>query len=337
MNEQLLQLPPSLKAGDSIQDRAGQTYMQPQINYVVRASVEVPSSTSGSLVKVQSTREIRLIPFTEIRPPLATEDFPGEYTSSSTKSLTRVPFGGLFGELSISMNEPSPLKFTDGPISANTLGSLRLALRPVDVVATIEPRSLTCIIHSTVLVKVISSATPLRGMPSYSMARAENSMRILASCIDLQTRKIDVHSWTPDNQRQAGRNPGSRVCTWVTTLSLPICIPGRLLPTFCSTLAALRYSLRIRLNVKGMHHSTFKLEVPLQVLYCGDGPNIRVDSSIENHHHGNIFDPLGAARALQVSLSQINDPCFIPLMHYSILKWKSSPQLTTTTAECRQL
>jgi hypothetical protein len=125
ISEKSLHLLPSLKVGDSIKGRAGRTYTQPLINYAIRAVVKFPHLAGGTPAEVQKTRGIRLIPVTEIWPPLATEDFPGEYTVS-TKSLTRIPFRRLFGEMSVSMDEPSVLRLIDGSPSASTLGCLRL-------------------------------------------------------------------------------------------------------------------------------------------------------------------------------------------------------------------
>jgi hypothetical protein len=48
------------------------------------------------------------------------------------------------------------------------LGCLRLTLKPASRVANcIKPRSLACTIYSGILVRMISSTLPLRGMPTY--------------------------------------------------------------------------------------------------------------------------------------------------------------------------
>ena len=320
INEQHQYLPPSIKAGDSITDRAGRTYMQPLINYVIHAVVNFGGLVRGDFVKVQNTREIMLIPFTEIAPPLSTEDFPGEYTSISTQSLTKIPFGGLFGELSISMDEPSALRFSDSFPNASTLGYLTLALRLVDTVANnIRPKRLTCTIRSGVLVKEAFSTMPLRGMPSYFMLNTEKCLRARSCYIALQTRKIDLHSWESKSHPRPGRNEESQDSTWVTSLILPICCSRRLLPTFCSALAALRYVLRVHLNIKDMYHSPLTLEVPLQVVYCRRVENAGADSIVnDDHDQPNIHDFPGT---LQVSYSDSMAVCLILLMHHSFLDW----------------
>jgi hypothetical protein len=143
----------------------------------------------------------------------------------------------------------------------------------VDTVAdNIGPRRLTCTVRSGILVKEVFSTIPLRGIPSYAMLKTEKCLQARTSYIDLQTRKIDVRSWRPECQPLPSGHRGSRDSAWVTTLIIPISGPRRLLPTFCSELAALRYVLRVSLDIRGMHHSPFALDVPLQVLYCRDVP-----------------------------------------------------------------
>ena len=280
--------------------------MQPLISYTIRAIAELRGCVTEPSLELQDTREIKLIPFTEIGPPLATEDFPGEYTSTSTKSLTKTPFGGFFGEMSISMNEPSPLRFTDVSPSAGTLGYLRIVLRRVGTTASnSEPKRLTCTIRSGIHVKMLSSTMPLRGMPSYSMLKTEKQLRLRASCLDLQTRKIDAHSWGREGGNQLGGDREPRASIWVTTLILPICGSKRLPPTFCSTLAALRYALRVRLDIGGMYHSPFALEVPLQVLYCRDERNAR-DLMVNDHYsHQNVHNLSGVSGILHVGSADI--------------------------------
>lgn len=276
INEQLLQLPPSFKAGEAITDTAGQTFMQPLIDYILQAVVHFDGLVPGPPVKVQSAREIMLVPFTEIGPPLATEDFPGEYTSISTRSLSKIPFGGLFGEMSISMDEPPALRFSEGLLSARSLGYLKLILRPKDDVAnTIKQRRLKCTIKSGIVVKVFSSMTPLHGMPTYSMLQTDKYLRVRARHVSLQTRRVDVFLSKADGQPLPGGSRERQDFTWTTSLYLPI-YSTKLLPTFCSTQAALCYALRVQLNFSGVYHSPFVLNVPLQVLHCKEAETVRV-------------------------------------------------------------
>jgi hypothetical protein len=243
--------------------------MQPLINYAVRAVLELSDPVAGPARELQDIRNIMLIPFIGPSPPLAIEDFPGEYVLESTKLLTKIPSMNSFGEMSISMNEPSALVFTGDSQNATTLGYLKLILKPTNGVGnSIVPRALKCTIWSQIHVKTFFSTIPLYGMPNYSMLERKSGLRIESRYINLQTRKISAHSWIPEEQSPPGATREPRDALWATTLVLPVCGSSRLLPTFCSTLAALRYALRVRVNIGGFHHLPLALEIPLQVLYC---------------------------------------------------------------------
>lgn len=60
------------------------------------------------------------------------------------------------------------------------------------------------------------------------------------------------------------------------TLELLILQPEEIASNVRSTMAVLGYALRQRLDIRGIYHPPFMLELPLQVLYCGEGGNIRV-------------------------------------------------------------
>jgi hypothetical protein len=322
--EQFLQLPPSLKAGESHRNRHGQTCMQPLISYAIRAVLELRGPVAGLLRELQDTRNILLIPFTGPSPPLAIDDFPGEYVVESKTLLTKIPYRNSFGEMSISMNEPSALVFTGGTPNATTLGYMNLILKPVNGVGSSNaPEPLKCTIYSQIHVKIFYSTMPLRGMPTYSMLKGKSGLRVQSRYINLQTRKIRAHSWRPDERPKPGGNREIKD-SWTTILVLPICGSSRLLPTFCSTLAALRYALRVRVNIGGFHHSPIALEIPLQVLSCSDVRNVRGNSISENNFDDrNVQDAVGLQGSgnfdtFQVSLPNRTDFHFTK-RHHSIL------------------
>ncbi|KAH8807988.1 hypothetical protein F5884DRAFT_350626 [Xylogone sp. PMI_703] len=280
VSEQFLHLPPSIKAGESTIDRAGHIYMQPLISYNLHASADFHSQVIGP-VTIQNTCEIRLMPFTQVKPPLAAEDFPGEYSFSETKALTKLPFGGSFGDMTISMKEPAALRFKQGSSGGHTAGYLKLALKSSGALAKIsKSRRLMCTIRSGILVKVFSSVAPLSGMPSSSMSETDKRLRLQASHLSLPTRKIEVYLEKSDNERTDGESKDAQCSTWTATLTLPIACTKTLLPTFCSRLAALRYAFKVHLDIKGVYHLPLSLEVPLQVLYCGhEGGHLDCDST----------------------------------------------------------
>ena len=270
--------------------------MQPLINYAIRAVFELNDPVDGAVKEVQDTRNISLIPVIGPSPPLATEDFPGEFVLKSTKLLAKIPYANPFGAMTISMNEPSALVFNSDSQNATTLGFLKLTLKPSNSVgSSAAPRVLKCTIWSQIHVKTFFSTMPLCGMPNYSMLERKSGLRIESRYIDLQTRKISARSWIPEEQSLPGATPEAGDSLWTTTLVLPICGSSRLLPTFCSTLAALRYALKVRVNIRGFHHFPLGLEIPLQVLYSNDVRNAQASSIVDNNHGGqNVQDAAGS-------------------------------------------
>ncbi len=289
--------------------------MQPLINYAIRAVLEIHDPVAGSLREVQDTRNILLVPFIAPSPPLATEDFPGEYILESTKLLTKIPYRNPFGEISISMNEPSALVFTGDSPNATTLGNMKLILKPANraeksTVPGPLPGPLKCTIHSQIHVIRFYSTMPFYEVPTYSMLKRKNGLRVESQYIDLQTRKMSAYLWRLEEQPRTGGNQELRDWLWTTTLALPVCGPSRLLPTFCSTLAALRYALSVRVNIKGFYHSPIVLEIPMQVLCCRGVRNVQEAVSPQLTAD---FDPFQVSLQMSCSLfTSLNN-------HYSIL------------------
>lgn len=271
--------------------------MQPLISYNIRATAELKNNSAGNM-NLQKILEVKLIPFTEISPPLAVEDFPQEYTFNLTRSLTKIPFGGKCGDLWISMNEPPALRFTDRSTNANTTNQLKLMLTGGSGLITDKgAKHLTCVIRSGILVKIFSSTTSLSGMPSYSMIKTKQGIQAQLSYIELPTRKLNVQlNETDDQDKQFPR--------WATSITLPIECPRTLVPTFCCRLAAVRYAFKIHIDIKGMYHLPMSLEVPIQVLYHGETEADR--GLTDSTRHGNEMVDAGAVPETEMVSPQLN-------------------------------
>jgi len=161
---------------------------------------------------------------------------------------------------------------------ASTVGKLQLILQPADGVVgktKLDIWSWSCTIESHILVKTFYSTVPLRSMPGHCLVNEQSRVQVRSYAKQLVPRMIDLRSWRPHDKQNTELNTHTptqarSTTPWTMTLDLPVTAPSSfsLLPTFCSTLAARCYSLRIRLRIKGLHHETFVLVVPLQVIYC---------------------------------------------------------------------
>lgn len=265
--------------------------MQPFIYYNIRAVVRYRDVTIGPPVEIQESREILLIPFTEASPPLEIQDFPGEYYPISTRKLKSSRLADAFGEMSISMEEPPPLRITPNGPHASTVGKLQLILRPADGVVgntKFDIWSWSCAIESHILVKTFYSTLPLHSMPGHCLVDEQSRVQVRSYAKELVPRTINILSWRPHDKQHTELNTSTTTqarstTPWIMTLDLPVTAPSSfsLLPTFCSTLAARSYALRIHLRIKGLHHETFVLVVPLQVIYCNQIDKARQDT--RNH------------------------------------------------------
>ena len=267
--EQLLRLPPSLSAGEAVIDTCGRICMQPLIEYVVRSLVTVHVPGGLPTVQVQQTRKIVLIPFTEPAPPLELADFPEEFRSSSVAVLRKHSFVAPIGELSVDMDEPEPLRILSD--SGNHCGKawVKLAFRPSRTMQSRTCRARwECSIDTHIRVKTFYSTIPLGEMASNRLLRTNRHLRARSELIALEPRKADLSLCAFINETSDEDLQSTEHITYSTKLLLPIDVADNLLPTFCTPLAARRYTFRVSLRIKGLSHRLLVLEVPLQVCYC---------------------------------------------------------------------
>ena len=267
--EPLLRLPPSLDAGKTLIDTRGRTCMQPLIEYAVRSRATVYVPGGPQTVQVQRSRKIVLIPFTELAPPLEQEDFPGEFRSSSVTVLRKHPFVTPIGELTVAMDEPEPLKIWSGCERNCGKAWVKLIFQPS---RTTQSRACKarweCSIDSYVRVKTFYSTMPLVEMPSDCLLRSNRHLRGHSELIALEPRKADLNLDDFINEPSEGHLQSTEHINYSTKLLLPIDVADKLLPTFCTLLAARRYAFRVSVRIKGLIHQSAILEVPLQVCYC---------------------------------------------------------------------
>lgn len=69
--------------------------------------------------------------------------------------------------------------------------------------------------------------------------------------------------------------------TWISTINMPINVAKSMPPTFLSVLAARRYSVRFKVEILNLHHSSLVLQVPLQIYF--DPQTAGVGISGEGH------------------------------------------------------
>lgn len=258
-------LPPSFGRGALYhQPKSESVFMQPLIMYTLDAEVRTPgSSTSGIAMFCRVSREVPLIPIQSACPPLDTKDFPREYQLRLTRAL-RLRFRyHPIGTIEVSTNEPQPLNLASRYPRPFTTVPIELAfteLRRYRKIAA-HPCNWKICIRTTIISKTFYSVLPLfnYGQPTVRLAKGSSTMNLNVNheCDELRSPRDTFWSLT--------HKDGHAI--WTAGLNVPVHVPNKLPPTFLSTLAGRRYSVRIEINVVNLSHFPLVLEAPLQVIF----------------------------------------------------------------------
>lgn len=296
LHEQLLRLPPSLDGGEVAMGLSGRDCMQPLIEYTIRCAATFHAPGQRKNMDVYSSCKLKLIPFTEVGPPIEQTDFPGEFKTRCTAVVKKHPLASSFGEVSISMREPEPLRMLSNGIAQCSKGWIKFTFRPSRISDSQPcPKRWTCKFVSQIHIKTFYSSEPISEMASNDLLERDSHIRLRSTHICLGSRMVDLTLRELEEVTPGDRPGRYGTRAYSATLLLPIGNLNNLLPTFCSPLAARRYSLQVRLSIKGFCHHQLLLEAPLQVHYC---------SPIHCITHGKRQDsenPCGSTTAPRVS------------------------------------
>ncbi|KAE8396356.1 hypothetical protein BDV23DRAFT_192179 [Aspergillus alliaceus] len=200
------------------------------------------------------------------QPPVCTEDFPGEYQMSAFKTL-RSPLFQPTGRLLVYSHEPPPLDFSPEKEGAATSVRLRLRYESLknDSGMRIPPPRFHGIVRSNLQASTFISVEPQKRSPATSDAPVFPFTFETRESYASQLRKLCFARWTP--LETATRT------LWESEadLAVPCDYPAYLTPSFSSLLVSRRYSLKIYMVISGLGHAALKLELPIQVVYTGDG------------------------------------------------------------------
>lgn len=240
--------------------------MQPSIEYSIRSIATFHFPGQRNNFDVSSSRKLKLIPFTQVGPPLEQEDFPGEFKASATAMLRTRPLASSCGVVSISMREPEPLRMLNNSISSCGKSWIKFAFRPLCDNQSC-PKRWTCKLDSQIQIKTFYSTVPMCEMASCDLLKRNSHTRLRSSYTCEKTRRVDLLLQEQEEASPEKRSEHGGTRTYSATMLWPIG-QANLLPTFCSPLAARRYSLQIRVRIEGFSHHQLSLEAPLQVHYC---------------------------------------------------------------------
>ncbi|KKZ65805.1 hypothetical protein EMCG_01190 [[Emmonsia] crescens] len=225
-------------------------------------------------------RHITLFPTQEPQPPSCTADFPGDYTLSRSAVLRTAMLFRRLGRLSLETMEPAPLEMSRKKSGAST--AIHLALRFRE---SREARSKCESTPPTPDFGVVSlklkqmtfiSVAPQRRLPATHDVLTSPFMAKDTKIINEQSRKMKFSPWVRSRRKEEhGERSVQEKRAWETKTTLIFTYAdGKCpAPTFSSALVSRRYSVRIALHLEGVYHGTLELEVPLQIIYKGNGQN----------------------------------------------------------------
>ena len=203
------------------------------------------------LRRVEASKDINILPYSEPPPPTNTSDYPDEFIASVTSSLRLYRFRPCVGTLSASIEEPKPLVYSNSISTSATETTLRISLEGFTLNLERLQR-LSIRIKSGIRAKTFYSAIPITCMPNQSDLALKSLLRLHDDVMELEEQRYGKLEWEP---------------SWSTSLRIRIAPAQALPPSFCSVLVARSYSLITRVSFDGMYMKDVDFEMPLQVIY----------------------------------------------------------------------
>ncbi|KLJ10671.1 hypothetical protein EMPG_13945 [Blastomyces silverae] len=231
------------------------------------------STTTGTF------RHVMLFPTQEPQPPSCTSDFPGDYALSRSAVLRTTMFFRRLGRLSVETMEPAPLDMSGKKNGASTAIHLVLRFRESrqgggKCESTPPPTPDFGVVSLKLKQMTFISVEPQRRLPATCDLLTSPSMAKDTKVIHEQVRKLKFSPWVRSRWKaEHGGSSDQERRVWETkaTLIFTYANGKRLAPTFSSALVSRRYSVRIALHLERVYHAAVELEVPLQIIYRGDG------------------------------------------------------------------
>ncbi|KAE8156882.1 hypothetical protein BDV40DRAFT_65359 [Aspergillus tamarii] len=274
-------------------------------NFFIRGECNISYCVRGRLTTNtgkpcgETFRRVHFIPTRDQPlPPLCTTDFATEYVLGSSQRI------GLFHvlqsksscELSIHTEEPCPLRFPCEKTASTTI-YLHLRYLYPSPLGTYSPDNCPCpqpdvslVVRTTLEAVTFFSTVPRNRLPKWTDVEPGQEVVKKTTLGPTQTRKLGVLTWVPliqvynnaecyivNEQYKYGNLVG-----WQSNVPLVFTYEGdeRPIPTFACTYASRRHVLSMRVRLK--HHSaTYRLCIPVQVIYSSNGLGATCESLAE--------------------------------------------------------
>lgn len=250
---------------------AGQACCQAEAT--VRYDVEA-TAIRGDTVIATNVHEVRIYDSPDSHPPpVHMADFPEEYHCGQEKRLKIFRIPG--SRLTIIASEPKPLEVR--PRGESTMAAFPLKFIMRD--SPCPPRRLDVRIHSLLKAVTFISANEMDSQPTIKQSKTSAFLAAVPKFGRSYHRSLHLSHWTRNQQSED---------EWVAHafVWLPITENATPTPTFFTPYLSRRYSVSLRLEVKGAGKALFNLNVPLQIVYpvdvgSADAPSYEIATTLQ--------------------------------------------------------
>lgn len=320
-----LKLCPTTKVGLTFSDPfTGQIYGQPAITYALkikRIRTEIPIIFSP---RSCNEREIIVKPYISDAPPVELSHFPREYLTKVTTPLWDHWWKRSFGFLSVMAMEPSPLNICTSSPRSSTAAVLKLTFtHPLGFSQTSlsKPCEWRYLVKYYIRSRTYYSTHPLDHVPTIGTVSSNPNLQVRNTKTISEVRESGILRWSQHSHAEfnLGTRPLADGSTnvavplhsgedpynvtdgihWFTTLTTTISAAKTMLPTFNNQLSSRQYALVLRLALKGLHHKSIELVIPLQVIYYASASTS--ECFIGNGHYNNGCQGDEASQPLEES------------------------------------
>jgi hypothetical protein len=249
-------LPSSLNVfGPWCANAAGQACCQAEV--MVRYELEA-AAYHGDEVVSRATKEVRIYDSPDSHPPpVHLAHFPEEYNCTAERRLKTMGFPG--SRMSVTVSEPMPVEVK--PYGEVTLAAFPLRFTVRSSNDGSPPGKLDVRINSLLKATTFIAVQPMKSQPTTKQSRCSPSLAAIPKYGRSYHRKLRINHWT------RGHASSESIWTANALVWLPITENTSPAPTFFTNYLSRRYSVALRLEVKGGGKGVFNLQAPLQIVY----------------------------------------------------------------------
>lgn len=263
-------LPSSLNVfGPWCANAAGQACCQAEV--IVRYELEAAAYHGDDLIS-RATKEVRIYDVPDSHPPPVHQaHFPEEYNCTAERRLKTMGIPG--SRMSVTVTEPKPVEVK--PYGEVTMAAFPLRFTVRSGSNASPPGKIDVRVNSLLKATTFIAVRAMKSQPTTKQSRCSPFLAAIPKYGRSYHRKLRLSHWT--------RGPSTIESSWVANalVWLPITENSSPSPSFFTSYLSRRYSVALRLDVKGGGKGIFNFQVPLQIVYpmelgCNDVPSYEV-------------------------------------------------------------